>query len=314
MNAIYECVDNSCVGIFESPTGTGKSLSLICSTMHWQRNEEKRILSEAKKLTEKASDSTPSTKAIKTDDWLLDMLHESNSKNKSTEDEKKSKSFSKFNDMLAQIKDARDRKKFAGYTSSSKSSTTCSEVFGSLRKASSHDPEKDLTLVDEREEDDEFTLENYNSDDDKKINVDEDTDPDEEEDSCGIYALKMPQIFYCSRTHSQISQFVREIKRTEFKEARCITLGSRKNFCINTDVNTLNSDNAMSEKCLDMQKHKVVPIVTEMDLQQLKNTKRSKIEKKICACNYKNRIKVIIVFTYWLAFIVLFFFYLSFYP
>jgi chromosome transmission fidelity protein 1 len=46
---------------------------------------------------------------------------------------------------------------------------------------------------------------------------------------------------------------VREVQRTAFKDARCITLGARKNFCINPDVNSLGSDAAISETCLEMQ-------------------------------------------------------------
>ena len=42
------------------------------------------------------------------------------------------------------------------------------------------------------------------------------------------------KILYCSRTHSQITQFINELKRTEFcKKVRVVSLGSRKTLCIN---------------------------------------------------------------------------------
>ncbi len=37
MRNIYDCVENGKVGIFESPTGTGKSLSMICGALTWLR-------------------------------------------------------------------------------------------------------------------------------------------------------------------------------------------------------------------------------------------------------------------------------------
>ncbi len=43
-----------------------------------------------------------------------------------------------------------------------------------------------------------------------------------------------PKIIFASRTHSQLSQFVGEVKRTVFADrVQCVTLGSRKNLCIN---------------------------------------------------------------------------------
>lgn len=47
-------------------------------------------------------------------------------------------------------------------------------------------------------------------------------------------ARKRPQIIFCSRTHSQLSQFVGELHRTPFGESlSLVALGSRKQLCIN---------------------------------------------------------------------------------
>jgi chromosome transmission fidelity protein 1 len=58
------------------------------------------------------------------------------------------------------------------------------------------------------------------------------------------------RLIYSSRTHSQISQFVNEIKRTRFaKSMTSVSLGSRANLCINERVRNSAIPN---EKCLDL--------------------------------------------------------------
>lgn len=45
------------------------------------------------------------------------------------------------------------------------------------------------------------------------------------------------KIYFCSRTHSQLSQFIKELKKTKFaSELKVVSLGSRKNFCINEGI------------------------------------------------------------------------------
>jgi chromosome transmission fidelity protein 1 len=75
------------------------------------------------------------------------------------------------------------------------------------------------------------------------------------------------QIFYCSRTHSQLTQFINELKRvnfpptiketdtkdTDIEDLKHLTLGSRKNLCINPLVNKLNSLTAVNERCSELQ-------------------------------------------------------------
>lgn len=53
-----------------------------------------------------------------------------------------------------------------------------------------------------------------------------------------------------------------EVKRTEFADRmRVVTLGSRKNLCVNAKVKKLSSVGAINDRCLDMQKQKT--LVTE---------------------------------------------------
>lgn len=47
MSSLYDCIEHGNVGIFESPTGTGKSLSLICGSLTWLRDNQRRSFEEA---------------------------------------------------------------------------------------------------------------------------------------------------------------------------------------------------------------------------------------------------------------------------
>lgn len=46
----------------------------------------------------------------------------------------------------------------------------------------------------------------------------------------------IPKIIYASRTHSQISQAIQELKRSGYGHMRAAVIGSRDQLCINTDV------------------------------------------------------------------------------
>ena len=67
------------------------------------------------------------------------------------------------------------------------------------------------------------------------------------------------KILYCSRTHSQITQFINELKRTEFADkVKIVSLGSRKTLCINETLKKKSGMSTMklNDMCLDLQKSK----------------------------------------------------------
>ncbi|KAL6070053.1 DEAD H (Asp-Glu-Ala-Asp His) box helicase 11, variant 3 [Balamuthia mandrillaris] len=76
---------------------------------------------------------------------------------------------------------------------------------------------------------------------------------DEEGEEEAEIASSIRKIYYCSRTHSQLDQFVSEVKKTSFaRHVRTVSLGSRKNLCINAQVKRLGSVSRMNDRCLDM--------------------------------------------------------------
>lgn len=86
------------------------------------------------------------------------------------------------------------------------------------------------------------------------------------------------KIFYCSRTHSQLAQFIHELRRVRMPSASAgleskdhkdhkdlraddvpteafkhVALGSRKTLCINEKVLKLGNATAINERCLELQ-------------------------------------------------------------
>lgn len=85
------------------------------------------------------------------------------------------------------------------------------------------------------------------------------------------------KIFFCSRTHSQLTQFIGELRRIKLpppiprapeletavtvekdlvEELKHLTLGSRKNLCINPKVAALRHPTSINERCLELQDSK----------------------------------------------------------
>lgn len=55
-------------------------------------------------------------------------------------------------------------------------------------------------------------------------------------DSSTSFNWAMPKIIYASRTHSQLSQAMQELKRSSYKHVNVAVLGSRDQLCIHPEV------------------------------------------------------------------------------
>ena len=112
---------------------------------------------------------------------------------------------------------------------------------------SSHRDHVNVLIQDQDQDEENFLLDDYDSGvesgfekNSRKRKVyyasdgssDEEVDLEEEED------VQPMKVFFCSRTHSQLSQFVKELQRTVFSSSlKAVTLGSRKSLCINPGTN-----------------------------------------------------------------------------
>jgi chromosome transmission fidelity protein 1 len=262
MQAVYDCIESGKVGILESPTGTGKSLSLICGSLTWLREHKRKKFDEAMQSIEVDEDEP---------EWMAEHARESKRK-------EILHMRAEFEERLAKVRE-RERKL--------RDKQMSVEPFRKKRKQDGLDDDRDIDAENQ------FALDDYNSDDDtatrqhgqpqysaettkllEKLGM---IIPMKDERSTDDAAEEM-KIFFCSRTHSQLSQFVGELQRVclpaglppektvggsdqdLIREAtegiKQITLGSRKNLCINSKVNKLASQTAINERCMELQQSK----------------------------------------------------------
>lgn len=95
----------------------------------------------------------------------------------------------------------------------------------------------------------------------KRLLGSSDEEPAVEEDGIPVPWRK---IYFCSRTHSQLSQAMSELDKIRYHADQteamdmnsfsAVTLGSRANLCVNKNVNKLSSVSRINDKCMDLQR------------------------------------------------------------
>ncbi|XP_045685142.1 putative ATP-dependent RNA helicase DDX11-like protein 8 isoform X2 [Phyllostomus hastatus] len=283
MAELYQVLEAGKIGIFESPTGTGKSLSLICGALTWLRDfEQKKHRAEARLLETGAAplsdgkhrppfissscQEPPDTlRPAGEPDWVTqfvqkkeerDLVHQlkipcvlclcSASQLSWQLSWKEHIRRKKREERLLQLRHHTQLKYAAKRERVEEEETERLLRLSKETLAAGTEAEPPEQLASGEEE---LVLSEYESDEEKGTadRLEEDEDDLEEE--------HVTKIYYCSRTHSQLAQFVRKVQKSPFgRDTRLVSLGSRQTLCINKDVKDLASVQLINDRCVELQR------------------------------------------------------------
>ncbi|EDW62670.2 LOW QUALITY PROTEIN: uncharacterized protein Dvir_GJ16955 [Drosophila virilis] len=235
MQQLFLVLERKQIGIFESPTGTGKSLTLTCGALTWLRQHEQLVRAELlQRIGEvEAELCRLQAASAQAEDWITAQSNTRAQREELAQLQRLRELLQQKEQQLDQIKQRQKQQQ--------RPARRAGEL---LLQAAAAPSAEDIATEPE-----------LNSDEDEE-EADEHTDhalaeqPTEER-------FRDVQIFYCSRTHSQLAQIVTELRKTPHgQHARCIALGSRQQLCINAQVRRLPNLALINERCLDMAKAK----------------------------------------------------------
>uniref|UniRef100_A0A8C4MEB1 DEAD/H-box helicase 11 n=1 Tax=Equus asinus asinus TaxID=83772 RepID=A0A8C4MEB1_EQUAS len=229
MAELYQVLEAGKIGIFESPTGTGKSLSLICGALSWLRDfEEKKRQQEARLLeTGTLLLNTPDIlRPAGEPDWVAQFVQKKEERD--LVDRLQVGSGGNDYDLGLMLRLTQEEEETERLLRLSREMLAGGPGAEQLEQLTG---EEELVLAE------------YES--------------DEEKGTASGSLLSSEQIYYCSRTHSQLAQFVHEVQKSPFgKDTRLVSLGSRQNLCVNEDVRHLGSVQLINDRCVEMQRNK----------------------------------------------------------
>jgi chromosome transmission fidelity protein 1 len=260
MDAITSAIDARSVGLFESPTGTGKTLSVICATMSWLRAH--RLDPDAHAAPSATVPGPGELAAVGGEpDWVSAQTATKAVSVLQSLQERRSLAFS------ARARSARRASETRGRGARGLKAQRLGQgdaASHSQRRVSSAGRGGEARFLPASEADQEAAdLDGNDAEDDLLL------DPPPEADGGDLVADTSPRLrlIFATRTHTQLAQFIAEVRKTGFHAAALnseahmsaaplplsvVTFGSRKVMCINDAVRQLPTAAAVSDRCREL--------------------------------------------------------------
>lgn len=216
MKNLYRCLENGNLGIFESPTGTGKTLSVICGAVKWLLDHEEKQKST---LTEKKAELDSKIKEMEAknvNDWFSVQTEQIGLNSEKQTIQKKLDGLSRIDEKRLKYKE-----RVREYHEESKKKEK--QFFNNKWKNSKSNAKKESQDTNnENEIKDEFI------DDDLLLKDTDCRSDSSDEEEAVEETSRICKIFFCSRTHSQLSQFVGELQKSPYSDkVSLVPLASR---------------------------------------------------------------------------------------
>lgn len=253
MRALYGTLAARRCGIFESPTGTGKSLTLLTASLHWLLDHQETVNKHIQLLQSllKTPDASKDEATEACGDWVVSQSRQRARRLQIVKEMEPLEVKSRASNMAAKL--AKQAAENSHRIKSQKCvSTKPSREYVTLLPDSSTSPLEDPDYFNNDSNESKFLTSCNESLRQRSVAFDAEHDGDpvvgENDD------VRVTQIIYCSRTHSQLAQIGEELKKMEVFSANVttLTLASRQFLCVNEPIFALKNQSQIRDACLDL--------------------------------------------------------------
>ncbi|KAK8869549.1 hypothetical protein IAR55_000116 [Kwoniella newhampshirensis] len=270
MQTVFRAIEDGKIAIVESPTGTGKSLSLLTSTLTWLSSHQARLDTAIEtSIREQMAADDPDDPP-----WVIEHAVKARMNELKAGQEARAERLAKARAKERKIRQRGGSGAFRGGGGGVKR-LKMGENGASVDVGTDNEKQDDQFLPEDKEEAEQEgpylskevrdLMSKYEATRPKQ-HVEEEVEED------------VPKIYYTSRTHTQLRQLTSELLKTSFAIGNdptpssstepnteagpshgvsLVPLGSRKQLCINNKVRAMaksGGDERLNEICLDMQK------------------------------------------------------------